>query len=506
MRKLRQLTPNEVLFIGGETDRVYQHTAGLVIVDGSDVPGYGFEAFRHHMETHILQIPHFRWKLHEVPLGLDLPYWVEDENFDLEHHIRRVAVPSPGDDRALAEVVSYLYCRHLDRQRPLWEIWFIEGLADGRYAFLQKLHHCTMDGEGASRLTEAMWDFEPDAPPRKIPPELADARPGEVPERWRQALNTAVHLSGTPLRIGREIVDAVRQDLSRRFRDNGRPKEKPAAPGTPFNRDITGDRALVFGSLPLADIKAVKDHFGVTVNDVILAIVSGSLREYLVVQDALPDDSLRTSIAVSLRTEADDEFSNRVTVASVTLATDLTDPLARLKAICTDTVRAKEEAHHGARGFMEFMQLFPPLVVNVLMHVTPAEQVPRMAGVNLVVSNVRGSDRPMYVGGARAEAVYPMSIISPGGGLNVTCLSYAGQIHFGLTIEPSLVPDPWRLIDGLHDTLETYKSLAGKPARSRKRAAARAAAVSRKQPAKARKKPATRRRKPAPKRPLTRKK
>ena len=208
---------------------------------------------------------------------------------------------------------------------------------------------------------------------------------------------------------------------------------------------------------------------------------------------------------MSLRTEADDEFSNRVTVTSVTLATDLADPLARLKAIGTDTVRAKEEAHHGAKGFMEFMQLFPPLVVNVLMHVTPAEQVPRMAGVNLVVSNVRGSDRPMYVAGAKAEAVYPMSIISPGGGLNVTCLSYAGQIHFGLTIEPSLVPDPWRLIDGLHEALATYSALAGKPSRRGKRTAGKTAAAPRKKPTTGRKKPATRRKKPAPGRPSTRK-
>jgi WS/DGAT/MGAT family acyltransferase len=226
------------------------------------------------------------------------------------------------------------------------------------------------------------------------------------------------------------------------------------------------------------------------VNDVILAVVSGSIREYLLARDALPADSLRTSMAVSLRTDRDEEFGNRVTVASVTLATDRADPAERLRAIMQDTARAKEEAHHGGKGFMEFMQLFPPIVVNALSQITPAEQVPKLAGVNLVVSNVRGSDRPMYVGGAVAEAVYPMSIISPGGGLNVTCMSYAGQAHFGLTIEPSLVPDPWLLVEGLHRALADYTAPGGGSGARRKRAASGAKTGGRGQTSPARKRAA----------------
>ena len=173
MAQLRQLTPREVLLVGGENSRVYQHTAGLTLLDASMTPGFCYEFFRQHLEQRLSSIPHFRWKLHEVALGLDLPYWVEDENFSFDHHIRRIAVPAPGDEKALAEVVSYLYCRHLDRNRPLWETWFIEGLADGQYALVQKLHHCMMDGEGASKLSAAMCDLEPDAAPREVPPAIA---------------------------------------------------------------------------------------------------------------------------------------------------------------------------------------------------------------------------------------------------------------------------------------------------------------------------------------------
>ncbi len=178
MNQPRQLTSQETFFIGGETANVYQHTGGLVLLDASERPGFGFDSFREHLETRMADIPHFRWKLHEVPLGLDLPYWVEDENFSFENHIRRIAVPSPGDREALGELVAYLYSKHLDRDRPLWETWFIEGLPNRQFAMLHKLHHCLMDGEGASRLGERLIDLEPDAKSRPVEPEIRDAVAG----------------------------------------------------------------------------------------------------------------------------------------------------------------------------------------------------------------------------------------------------------------------------------------------------------------------------------------
>ena len=186
MQTLRQLTPQDVLFVGGETPRIYQHTVGLMLIDGRDRPGFGFEAFRRHTQERLGRIPHFRWKLHEVPLGLDLPYWVEDDRFSFDYHIRRIAVPSPGNREALAEVVSYLYSSHLDRNRPLWEAWFIEGMPDGQFAVVHKMHHCMMDGEGASKLLEILCDFTRDATPAELDRAIAKAQAGEVPQLWRQ--------------------------------------------------------------------------------------------------------------------------------------------------------------------------------------------------------------------------------------------------------------------------------------------------------------------------------
>ncbi|MEH6583275.1 MAG: wax ester/triacylglycerol synthase family O-acyltransferase [Halioglobus sp.] len=462
MSTVRQLSKEDVLFVAGETDTVYQHTAGLVILDASAAPNFNFETFRERSIARIRQIPHFRWKLHEVPLGLDLPYWVEDENFSYSHHFKRIAVPSPGDREALAEVVAYLYSKHLDRSRPLWEIWFIEGLAGGKFAILQKLHHCMMDGQGASKLGEILCDLEPVAEPRPVDDAITKARPGLVPGQWQQSASTALHLARLPGDASRGIYSFIRPKLLKKlgWEKNTRP-EKPGVPSTSFNAEIGSERGFVFGSLALTEIKAVKQAFGVSVNDVVLTLVGSSMRNYLLAHSDLPDAPLRTSIAVSLRTGDDAEFSNKVTTTSLTLATDIEDPVARLRAINGESVQAKQQARKGGMGMLELMQLMPPVLINAMVNATPSELAPQMMGANLIVSNVRASSAPMYIAGVRMETMYPMSIITPGLGINFTCVSYADHVDFGVTIEPELVPQPWDIINGLGAALQEYLALAG---------------------------------------------
>jgi WS/DGAT/MGAT family acyltransferase len=492
MSEFRQLGKTDVLFVAGETDRVYQHTAGLVLLEYSDRRDFDFQVFRQHVVERVGLIPHFRWKLHEVPFALDLPYWIEDEQFSFDHHIKRIAVPSPGDREALGEVVAHLYSKHLDRSRPLWEIWFIEGLQDGQFAILQKLHHCMMDGQGASKLGEIMCDFEPEAEPQEIDRAIANARPGERPSNWELSINTARRLAGLPREITGEILQAAGPALRQRLSGEQKPeREKTNLPIASFNAEIGSDRGFVFGSLPLADFKVIKNHFDVTVNDVVLAVVGGSMREYLLAHDALPEAALRAGIAVSLRTEEDDQFSNKVTNTSVTLATDLHDPVERLRAIHVESGAATVKARGGGKGIVEIMQMMPPLLVNAMMNMMPPEQVAGMMGANLIVSNVRGSDRPMYIGGARMATMYPMSIISPGMGINVTCVSYAGAVDFGITVEPDLFPQPWEIIDGLRRSLAEYLGLVGgkKKKPSRRKSAARKTTGGRKKAAARKKAP-----------------
>lgn len=488
MRKLRQLTPKEVFFVGGETHNMYQHTSGLVLLDTRDA-NISFASFRQHLIDRLGNIPQFRWRLHEVPFGLDLPYWVEDENFSYDHHIKRIAVPSPGDKEALAELVSYLYAHHMDRDHPLWEAWFIEGLAEGRVALFQKIHHCMMDGEAATNLGAAICDFEPDAKPRKVDPALSGMEPGEVPELWRQSLIATGRLYSLPWKASKQVYGALRSAVKRDIRRRFRGEPKVHVTSSSINSDIGRERGFVFGSLSLADIKAVKNQFDVTINDVMLAVVGGSLRNYLKQESDLPQESLRTSMAVSLRGENDDKFSNRVTDVSVTLGTNIADPLQRLEIVASDSDKAKQQAHSNNVGLMEMLGVLPPLGVNMLLQMAPAEQVPLIYGTNLLVSNVRGSAAPMYVSGARIEGTFPMSIIAPGGGINVTCISYVDEVNIGVTFAPDWFPNPWLFIDGLQVALDDYLALVKKARKSTSPAKTRSKTP---KPAKSAKKPPAR--------------
>lgn len=459
MKNIRQLTPNELLFIGGELPNVYQHSAGLIMLDSHGRSDFGFESFKQYLEERLEHVPHFHWKLHDVPWGLDMPYWVQDEEFSYDHHIRRIAVPSPGDRKALSELCSYLYCRHLDHNRPLWETWFIEGLPDGQFALFHKLHHALMDGQGAIKLGEIVCDFEPDAKPKSIDPQISEALPGEVPSQWQISVNLAKRYSRIPFQASREIYALVIPGIRKRFSRKEQEVTRPTLPIAHFNADISADRGFVFGSVPLAAIKSVKDHFEVTVNDVVLALVAGSLRNYLQRLNSLPKDSLRSAIGVSLRQDGDSDLGNKVTMANVTLATCMADPLERLRAIAEDSNKVKERARRGGKGFFELVQVLPPILVKLMMSMAPTDQVITLGGANLVVSNARGSSRPMYTAGVRQSASYPMAILARGIGLNITCVSYADNIDFGITIEPSMFPDPWDLIEGLNVTLQEYLAL-----------------------------------------------
>lgn len=466
MTVVRQLGKQDILFVAGETDKVYHHTVGLVILDTSACPRFSFDYLKKKVIERIREVPHFRWKLHEVPMGLDLPYWVEDENFRYENHFKRIAVPSPGDREALSELVAHLYSRHLDRSKPLWEFWFIEGLEGGKYAIVQKLHHCMMDGQGASKLGELLCDFEPNAKARPVDASISGASAGALPDRWQLSTATALHLAGFPWAAYRGLADMVRPLVLKPFRRQAR--RSPAKPETPLtclNGDISRERGFIFGSLSLDDIKTVRKAFDVSVNDVLLALVSTALRHYLLARDELPVLSLRTGIPISLRSDEDEEISNRVTQVSVTLATDIADPVARLRAINTECTEVKQVVRGGGKGLIELIQIMPPLMVSAMMSLTTPEQTSQMLGSNLIVSNVHGSDKPMYIAGARLETMYPMSIITPGMGINFTCVSYVDQVDVGVTIAPQLVPDPWKIIDGLDSALREYLLLAKKVAR-----------------------------------------
>ena len=475
MSMITQLSREDVMFVAGETDSIYQHVALLATLDARGSPEFDFEHFRQHCMERVLLIPNFRWKLHSVPMGLDRPYWVEDKHFSFDHHIKHIALPAPGDKATLCEVAAHLYCKHLDRTRPLWEMWLIEGLEDGKFAYLQKFHHCMMDGEGAFKMMATICDFEPEPrQPRDVDKSISDARAGEVPSYAQSTTNAWLHLAKLPGEAARNAVDILRPKILEQFVWPRKPKaERPIVPTACFNGPISGDRAMTFASLPMADLKAIKEHFGVSLNDVVLALVSSSVRDYLLEHADLPADPLRTNIPVSLRVSGDEQLSNKVTNTTVTLATDIDDPAARLQAIHEESEEAKARAHSGAPGMIELFQMMPPIMVSTLMDSLREEQAPQMLGANLIVSNVRGSPFPMYMAAARIENMYPMSILTAGMGINVTCISYRDNMDFGVVVEPDLVPSQQALASGLEAALGVYLALSRPKPRRRKKTAAK---------------------------------
>lgn len=488
MSKVKQLADNDNLFVAGETDTTFNHTAGLMILKPPGRRKLSFAQFRDKTAERIQKIPQFGWKLHQVPGGLDLPYWVEDEHFDPHRHIRRIAAPAPGNHRALAEVASLIFSRRHDRRHPLWEIWFIEGLAGGRCAAMLKMHHCMMDGQGAMKLLEILCDLEPDAPPPKVPDSIRLAEPGRPPSTLEEVSRGYSRLLKLTGQMSRGIVSQAIPMLRKQMIWNRPKEEKTFAPHALFNADIGPERGYVCGSLPMQDIMAVKKHFGVSVNEVVLALVGTALRSYMARNSSPGEYSLRATMPVSLRSEVDEDFANKVTNVVVSLDTDTPDLEQRISTIQSESQAAKKIAHDesgGAKSATEIVQQMPPMLVHTLVSNLSAEQAANMLGSNLAISNVRGAPVPVYLAGARVETLYPMSVISPGIALNITCVGYVDKLDFGLTLDPDAIPDSWSLMDDLEAALQQYLKLAQpvKKAKKKPAAAAKKARARRKKPA-----------------------
>lgn len=468
MPSVKQLSEADTLFIAGESRATYNHTAGLLVLNPGTSGRFDFDQALEKMSARIGQLPQFHWKMHEIPLGLDLPYWVEDENFSYRHHIKRIAVPSPGDLNSLGELTGHLFSKHMDRNIPLWEAWFIEGLAGGKYAVMLKLHHCMMDGQGAVKLLEILCDLEPEAPPREVPEKLTSARPGKTPSALESGSRAYFHLATFPWKMGRELLELASPKIRGRVnRGTDNKQAHPFYPHPTLNSAIGPERGFVFGSLALNDIKKVKQHFDVSVNEVVLALVGAAMRTYLTERSELPTDSLRASMPVSLRSADDDDFSNKVTTVVLPLGTDIEDPVARLKGIHEQSVEAKRGARKGGKGITDILQMLPPVFVSALTLTVNAEQAAGILGANLVVSNVHGCPVPVYLAGARVETLYPMSVIAPGLAMNITCVSYDGKLDFGLTLDPDVMPDAWSLMSDMESALAEYLSIAGGKSRGK---------------------------------------
>jgi WS/DGAT/MGAT family acyltransferase len=394
-----RLSGLDASFLYLETSSQLLHVCALVTLDGSTVPGgYSFPKFKEQLDERIAVIPAFRRKLHNPPLNLTHPLWIEDENFDLDQHLHRIGVPAPGDRHEVAELCAHIAGQPLDRGRPLWEMYVIEGLADGSLVLMLKMHHSSVDGVGGANLITHLAGLEPDSPP---PDPAENPRNPGVPNPLTALRNSVTSLIGRPVEVAKllpGLAGMVPGWLGRSLRGKGMPVPF-TAPRTSFNGTITGHRSVAYAEFDLDDVKRVKNAFGVTVNDVVLTICAGALRTFLEERGELPPDPLVATVPVSVHERSErSQGNNRISAFFAGLPTHLADPSAQLFAIAENNRLAK--AHHrsiDADMLQDWAQFAAPtlfaLGVRAYSMLRLAEKHPVVH--NLVISNVPGPPMPL---------------------------------------------------------------------------------------------------------------
>ncbi len=480
-----RLSGLDASFLYLETPAQLMHVCGVIVLDPATVPGgYSFDAMQDLIDRSVRDVPAFTRKLRRVPLGLDHPIWVRDRQFDIERHVHRLALPSPGSYKELISLTSHLAGLPLDRSRPLWEMWVIEGYDDGKVAIFSKMHHATVDGVSGSNLISHLCSLEPDAAPMALGGDQDHGRHVGSRELLGRAL---VSRAALPLHVAKLVAPTVGSIASTigRARAGTAMAAPLTAPRTSFNGTITGHRMIGLTDISLDEIRAVKQATGTTVNDVVLTLSGGALRAYLGERGELPEASLLASVPVSVRESSKRTGgSNKVSSLFARLGTDVEDPLERLQEMAEANRHAKE--HHNAisaDSLQDWAEFAAPrtfgLAVRAYAGFRLAEKHPVVH--NLVISNVPGPPIPLYFMGARIDALYPLGPVFHGAGLNITVMSNNGQVHVGVIACRESMPDAEALVKHfpaelarLSAAVEAASTGATPIARGRRKKAARA--------------------------------
>ncbi|MCW2673995.1 MAG: wax ester/triacylglycerol synthase family O-acyltransferase [Frankiales bacterium] len=458
---MEQLSAMDASFLYIESPSMLQHVLGVMLFDAAGSEGrFSVERFRQGLRDRLHLMPAFSRRLVEVPLHLDHPYWVHDEDVDLDEHLRTTTCPAPGDLEALGRLVGDIGSRQLPRDRPLWELWLVEGLASGQVALIAKMHHSTIYGSAGADMMAHLLDLTPDG--REVEPaaaEAVEAHPSSLGLLARAGVNTARR----PALAAQTLVSSARRagqlgGLVVRSVTSKAPVTLPfSAPRSLLNGPLTPARQAAFSKVDFADIKRVKDAYGTKVNDVVLAAVADALRAYFVKRDALPSRALIASCPMNLGAGAV-EGTNKLTAMMVPLPVLTADPVERLREVAAATQSAKGFTDAlGPEAVGEIAELMPALIIKTGSRLYDGLGLSRLHPPlqSLVVSNMPGPPIPLYCAGARVDAVFPLGPLLPGAGLNITVLSNMGSLDVGMLCCPDLVPDVWEIADAFPAAIAT---------------------------------------------------
>jgi diacylglycerol O-acyltransferase / wax synthase len=403
-------------------------------------------------------VPEMRAKLADSQLNLDHPVWVDDRAFDLSRHLKQISLPAPGGRKQLADVCAHIASVPLDRSKPLWEMWVIEGLNDqdsASLALMLKMHHAAVDGVSAAKLLNQLCDLEPEGLPRDPVDGPGDATP------WGIAADGLLRFVSRPWQLAKvipETASTIVRTVTRAA--TGTAMAAPfTAPTTPFNAELTSERSIALAQLSLDDVKKVKNRYDVKVNDVVMALCAGALRGFLRNRGELPDSPLIAVVPSSVRDLSDRPGRNQLSGMFCNLHTDIDDSLERLRAIAESNSHAKEHSSSlGPTLLVDLAEVISRGAFGWLVSLMSRTPLTRTAIHNLVFSNVPGPPTTLYTGGAEVKALYPLGPIFHGSGLNITVMSQGDRMNVGIISCPKLVDDLWGLADRFEAELQELLS------------------------------------------------
>ena len=439
-----RLTAADAVFLRIETPHEPQHVGSLSVIEGTPLRSpdgrIRFDELKAHVERRLHRVQRMRQRVMEVPYNQARPVWVDDDHFDIDHHVRLTALPRPGDDDQLATLMGRLQSLPLDRSRPLWEMWFVDGLADGHIGLVIKVHNALGDGMAHVDLAMALIDLEADPPPDDPVPAW---RPAPAPAPNDLLLDAVREQIGRPTRLAQAAVDTLR---------NPRPTIDAATnvgrtvasflskpPPAPWNVPVGSHRRWVSASVPMTSVRTVRKRHGVTINDVVLTACSGALRTFLLDHgdEDIAHREIKAMVPVSLRGKDEHEtLGNLVSLIIVDLPVHEPDPVERLQRIHTMTSELKGSGLvDGAHRILDLADAITPLAGPLTRYVS------RTIPMNLVITNIPGPPIPLYLRGAKFLRVFPYVEVIDNEGLTIAVVSYEDQLHFGITADRDVMPD-----------------------------------------------------------------